>query len=102
MPASIRAGDVLAGRYRMVDLLSETEGGWFWCAHDDVLQRQVAVHLIRSGDSREEALEYLEAEFYNINVPKGRPANGSPMMHSSNRGIRDFPRRLLRDQEVKA
>ncbi|WP_114423595.1 protein kinase family protein [Nocardioides houyundeii] len=56
MPASIHAGDLLAGRYRMVDLLNETEGGWFWCAHDEVLQRQVAVHLIAAGDDREPAL----------------------------------------------
>lgn len=56
MATSIRAGDVLAGRYQMVDLLSETEGGWFWCAHDDVLQRQVAVHLIKADDARAEAL----------------------------------------------
>ncbi|WP_110180828.1 protein kinase family protein [Nocardioides solisilvae] len=56
MATSLRAGDVLAERYQMVDLLSETEGGWFWCAHDDVLQRQVAVHLIRADDERADAL----------------------------------------------
>ena len=52
MAASIRAGDVLAGRYRMVDLLGETDGGWFWCAHDQVLHRPVAVHLLDADDDR--------------------------------------------------
>ena len=59
MAASIRAGDVLAGRYRMIDLLGETEGGWLWCGHDDVLQRMVAVHLLTADDSRTD--ELLEA-----------------------------------------
>lgn len=52
MAASIRAGDVLAGRYRMVDLLGEAEGGWFWCAHDEILHRPVAVHLLDDSDDR--------------------------------------------------
>ena len=56
MPASIHAGDVLAGRYRMVDLLSETRGGWFWCAQDEVLQRPVALHLISEQDPRADEL----------------------------------------------
>lgn len=59
MPASIRAGDLLAERYRMVDLLNETEGGWFWCAHDNVLQRNVAVHMIAADDER--APDLMEA-----------------------------------------
>lgn len=54
--ASIRAGDVLAGRYRMVDLLGEAEGGWFWCAHDEVLHRPVAVHLLGADDARASVL----------------------------------------------
>lgn len=56
VPASIHAGDVLAGRYRMVDLLDETEGGWFWRAYDSVLHRHVAVHVIAQGDQRGPAL----------------------------------------------
>ncbi|MFC6695798.1 protein kinase family protein [Nocardioides daphniae] len=52
MGAAIRAGDVLAGRYRMVDLLGEAEGGWFWCAHDEILHRPVAVHLLAADDDR--------------------------------------------------
>ena len=59
MAASIRAGDLLAGRYRMIDLLGETEGGWLWCGHDDVLQRMVAVHLLTADDNRTD--ELLEA-----------------------------------------
>ena len=43
MPNSIRPGDVLAERYRLVDLLTESGSGGFWQAHDRVLQRHVAM-----------------------------------------------------------
>jgi len=56
MPASIRAGDVIAGRYHVVDLLSETRGGRFWRAHDSVLGRDVALHLIPGDDPRADLL----------------------------------------------
>ena len=52
MPNSIRPGDVIADRYRMVDLLRETAGGLFWRAHDQVLARHVAFHVIRATDPR--------------------------------------------------
>ncbi|WGL52540.1 protein kinase family protein [Nocardioides sp. BP30] len=51
-----RPGDVLAGRYRLADLLSETAHGRFWLAHDSVLGRPVAVHVIDADDSRAPAL----------------------------------------------
>lgn len=47
-----RPGDVLAGRYRLADLLSEARGGTFWLAQDEVLGRPVALHVISSGDDR--------------------------------------------------
>ena len=47
-----RPGDVLAGRYRLTDLLTESAGGRFWRAFDSVLQRDVAVHIIDCGDER--------------------------------------------------
>ena len=53
------AGDVLAGRYRLVDLLSESAGGRFWRAHDHVLDRHVALHVIAPTTSAPTAL--LEA-----------------------------------------
>ncbi|HEU5036109.1 MAG TPA: hypothetical protein VFT70_03835 [Nocardioides sp.] len=59
MPSSIRPGDVLADRYRLVDLLTESSGGRFWRAHDKVLERHVALHVIAADDPRAEAL--LEA-----------------------------------------
>ncbi|KRF37594.1 protein kinase family protein [Nocardioides sp. Soil805] len=59
MPDSIHAGEVLASRYRLDDLLTESEGGRFWRAHDAVLHRHVAVHLIARHDSRADGL--LEA-----------------------------------------
>ena len=52
VPNSIRPGDVIADRYRMVDLLRETSGGLFWRAHDQVLARHVAFHVIRATDPR--------------------------------------------------
>ncbi|MDP2775469.1 MAG: protein kinase family protein, partial [Nocardioides sp.] len=59
MPHSIRPGDVLAGRYRLVDLLAESSGARFWRAHDRVLERHVALHVIDADDPRADGL--LEA-----------------------------------------
>ena len=59
MPSSIRPGDVLADRYRLVDLLTESSGGRFWRAHDKVLERYVALHVLAADDARAPAL--LEA-----------------------------------------
>ncbi|HXH81018.1 hypothetical protein [Nocardioides sp.] len=56
MPDSIHAGDLLADRYRLDDLLTESAGGRFWLAHDLVLHRPVAVHLIARTDERAEGL----------------------------------------------
>lgn len=56
---SNRPGDVLAGRYRLADLLSEAREGRFWYAHDQVLGRPVAIHVIRADDDR--APRLLEA-----------------------------------------
>jgi serine/threonine kinase PknH len=52
LPEDTRPGDVLAGRYRLTDLLTEQAGGRFWRAFDSVLQRDVAVHIIASDDER--------------------------------------------------
>ncbi len=59
MPDSMQAGDVLADRYRLEDLLAETGTGRFWRAHDLVLHRPVAVHIITVDDARSEPM--LEA-----------------------------------------
>ncbi|MAS55885.1 MAG: hypothetical protein CMJ44_14910 [Pimelobacter sp.] len=56
MPHATRPGDVLADRYRLVDLLSESGEGRFWRAHDRMLERHVAIHVIRADDPRAEAL----------------------------------------------
>ncbi|MBV9830598.1 MAG: hypothetical protein JOZ82_03320, partial [Marmoricola sp.] len=55
----IGPGTVLAGRYRLEDLLAETDGARFWRATDLVLARNVAVHAVTSDDARSPAL--LEA-----------------------------------------
>ncbi len=56
MPASMQAGDVLAARYRLDDLLAENGSGRFWRAHDLVLHRAVAVHVLPADDERAEAV----------------------------------------------
>lgn len=52
-------GTVLAGRYRLEDLLVDRAGGRFWRATDTVLARNVAVHAVSSEDPR--AGDLLEA-----------------------------------------
>jgi serine/threonine protein kinase len=52
VPEHTRPGDVLADRYRLTDLLTESGGGRFWRAFDSVLQRDVAVHIIACDDER--------------------------------------------------
>ncbi len=59
MADGTRAGDVLADRYRLVDLLSESGDGRFWRAHDRILERHVALHVIAPDDERADLL--LEA-----------------------------------------
>ena len=56
MTASMQAGDVLAGRYRLDDLLAEAGAGRFWRAHDLVLHRPVAVHILGRDDDRAQPL----------------------------------------------
>ncbi len=50
MPQSARPGDVLADRYLLVDLLTESGSGRFWRAHDRVLERHVALHCLAAAD----------------------------------------------------
>lgn len=57
--SSTGRGTLLAGRYRLDDLLSETRGARFWRAVDTVLVRSVAIHVLPSDDPRAPAL--LEA-----------------------------------------
>jgi hypothetical protein len=55
----IGPGTVLAGRYRLDDLLTESEGARFWRATDTILARSVAIHALPSDDPR--APRLLEA-----------------------------------------
>ncbi|MFN8196573.1 MAG: hypothetical protein U0R80_20070 [Nocardioidaceae bacterium] len=66
MPTSIRPGDLLADRYRLDDLLSESRGARFWHAFDQVLARPVAVHVIDATDDRAPGL--LEAARRSVRV----------------------------------
>lgn len=43
---------MLASRYRLDDLLAEAGSGRFWRAHDLVLHRPVAVHILAADDER--------------------------------------------------
>ena len=65
-----RPGDVLAGRYRLADLLSETAHGRFWLAHDSVLGRPVAVHVIDADDTRAPSL--MRAARASASIPDQR------------------------------
>ena len=66
----IRPGDVLADRYRLVDLLVESGSGRFWRAHDRVLERHVALHVLDAEDERAAGL--LEAARRSATVPDRR------------------------------
>jgi serine/threonine protein kinase len=70
VPHSIRPGDVLADRYLLVDLLSESGNGRFWRAHDRTLERHVAVHVVSSHDAHADSL--MEAARRSATVPDRR------------------------------
>ncbi len=59
MSGPIGPGTLLAGRYRLDDLLAENDGARFWRAVDTILARNVAVHAVPSDDERAPGL--LEA-----------------------------------------
>ncbi|HSJ20935.1 MAG TPA: protein kinase family protein [Nocardioidaceae bacterium] len=52
----IGRGTVLAGRFRLEDLVQDTDGARFWRAIDQTLARSVAVNVIDTADPRAEAL----------------------------------------------
>ncbi len=56
VPFATRPGDLLGDRYQLVDLLTESDGGRFWRAYDRVLERHVAIHVIRGDDERAPSL----------------------------------------------
>ena len=89
MPHATRAGDVLADRYRLVDLLSESGGGRFWRAHDRILERHVALHVIAADDPRAELTR------------RGPPLGDGPRpAHPPGARRRADRRLLLRRQQV--
>lgn len=59
MTQSLVPGTTLGSRYRLDDLLEEIDGARFWRAHDNVLARWVAVHVLDEDDDRVDDL--LEA-----------------------------------------
>jgi serine/threonine protein kinase len=52
----IGRGTVLAGRFRLEDLVHDTDGARFWRAIDQTLARNVAVHVVKRSDPRSDAL----------------------------------------------
>jgi putative peptidoglycan lipid II flippase len=54
--ATLPAGTVLAGRYRLEELIGESRPTVTWRAFDQVLSRSVLVHLLTPGDPGEDEL----------------------------------------------
>jgi putative peptidoglycan lipid II flippase len=54
--ATLPAGTILASRYRLEELIAESEPTVTWRAFDQVLSRSVLVHLLAPGDPGEEEL----------------------------------------------
>jgi putative peptidoglycan lipid II flippase len=54
--AALPAGTVLASRYRLEELIAESQPTVTWRAFDQVLSRSVLVHLLAPGDPNEELL----------------------------------------------
>jgi putative peptidoglycan lipid II flippase len=54
--ASLPAGTVLASRYRLEELIGESQPTVTWRAFDQVLSRSVLVHVLAPGDPNEEDL----------------------------------------------
>ncbi|MGC3955155.1 MAG: murein biosynthesis integral membrane protein MurJ [Propionicimonas sp.] len=52
----IDIGRLLAGRYRLAELLAERAGHQTWRAEDTVLTRPVLIHLLQPGDPRSDDL----------------------------------------------
>ncbi|HEY6689352.1 MAG TPA: murein biosynthesis integral membrane protein MurJ [Propionibacteriaceae bacterium] len=53
---ALPAGTVLASRYRLEELIAESEPSVTWRAFDQVLSRSVLVHLLAPGDPQEDEL----------------------------------------------
>ena len=57
MPAAtLPAGTILASRYRLEELIGESQPTVTWRAFDQVLSRSVLVHLLAPGDPGEDEL----------------------------------------------
>ena len=54
--ATLPAGTVLASRYRLEELIGESQPTVTWRAFDQVLSRSVLVHLLAPGDPGEDEL----------------------------------------------
>jgi hypothetical protein len=65
----IGPGSLLAGRFRLEDLLEETGGARFWRATDLTLMRDVAVHVVDEGDPRAAALLTAARTSAAVSVP---------------------------------
>lgn len=63
IPGPLQVGDLLAGRYELLEAVASTGPAVLWHAHDEVLARAVAVKVIATPDkeARDAAQPFLDA-----------------------------------------
>ena len=93
--ATLPAGTVLASRYRLEELLAESQPTVTWRAFDQVLSRSVLVHLLAPGDPG-------EAECCSAPFAQGIGGHGFPVPPGAGRGAQQRSRaRLLHRLRVR-
>ena len=76
IPGPLQVGDLLAGRYELLEAVASTGPAVLWHAHDEVLARAVAVKVIATPDkeARDAAQPFLDAA--GCTTPPWRPVPG--------------------------
>lgn len=66
----LASGDVLAHRYELQDLVTESLGSTTWRAHDQILNRNVGLEMIASDDPRAEHFLQAARESTSVTDPR--------------------------------